>query len=82
MVGWPIMALCGSETQPPRWYEGLIVRHVDSEDMPYILYFESDDTWERVDLPDDTIVFRKGIANMVRQHVSLAMLPGNDADID
>lgn len=62
--------------------EGLIVGHVDSEDMPYILYFESDDTWERVDLPDDTIVFRKGIANMVRQHVSLAMLPGNDADID
>jgi hypothetical protein len=44
-----------------RWHEGVVVMHEGSvEDAPYIIFYEVDDQWERVDVPDPTIVFQKG----------------------
>ena len=54
------------------------------EDAPYIIFYEVDDQWERVDVPDPTIVFQKGAVSAgqdPRIKVTRDMLPGDD-DLD
>ena len=43
------------------WEDGVVVMHDPSqEDQPgYVIFYEVDDVWECVDVPDDTVVFRK-----------------------
>ena len=48
------------------------------ESDPYIVFFESDSLWERMDFPDDTVVFRKGAASDVCVRITTDMLPGDD----
>ena len=42
---------------------------------------QQDDLWEKVDLPEESIVLRKGSANAVRRTVTAEMLPG-EGDLD
>ena len=44
----------------------------------YLMFFEMDSVWEHMDLPDETVVFRKGCAADVCVTVSEDMLPGDD----
>ena len=85
LIGWPIMALfCEYEGQSyseQTWHDGVVVAYDDTHDNPYIAFFESDSVWERMDFPDDTVIFRKGDASDVCLCVTEDMLPdeGDDA---
>tara|TARA_B110000046_G_scaffold29593_1_gene31144 strand:- start:118 stop:366 length:249 start_codon:yes stop_codon:yes gene_type:complete len=64
------------------WHDGVVVSHTDESDYPYIIFFETDSVWEHMDLPDETVVFRKGCAADVCVVVSEDMLPGSDSALD
>ena len=84
LVGWPIMALFADYDEQPyaeqKWHQGVIVSYDEDEELdhPYLSFFPTDSVWERVDLPDDTVVFLKGSAADIRLTVSEDMLPGDD----
>ena len=86
LVGWPIMALFSAYDGQPyseqRWHDGTVVAYDESNDKPHIAFFESDNIWESMQFPDDTVVFMKGTAAAVRVTVHDDMLPGNDEDLD
>ena len=94
LVGWPIMALFPEYDEQPlseqKWHHmyGVVVAHdsnmrqqgFDYDD--YLLFYEMDSEWERVTLPDDTEVYRKGKASEVRTtHVTQHMLPDDELDV-
>lgn len=85
LIGWRVMALFAEHNEQPlaerMWHAGVIVRYDDQEDDPFIIYYGGDDVpcWERVGLPDRTIVFRLGSED--RAAVSANMLPGTDSDL-
>ena len=68
----------GQPYSEQKWHEGLVVAYDDADSDPYIVFFESDSLWERMDFPDDTVVFRKGAASDVCVHITTDMLPGDD----
>ena len=59
----------------------VVVAFDKNSDQPYTLYFESDDTWECVSLPDQTVVLQVGSSAAVRMKVTEHMLPG-EHDLD
>ena len=64
------------------WEDGVVVMHDPSqEDQPYVVFYEVDDVWERVDVPDDTVVFRKPTDIDPRVKVTPDMLLGEE-DLD
>ena len=65
------------------WEDGVVVMHDPSqEDQPYVIFYEVDDQWERVDVPDSTVVFRsRSLHADPRVEVTADMLLGED-DLD
>ena len=85
LVGWPVMALFSEYDDQPaedqKWHRGVVVSYDEAADLPYILFYETDFSWEAVDLPDSSIVFRKGIRESTVVHITPHMLPGNGEDL-
>ena len=78
------MAIFQAEGEEAEWHVGVIVRYDASRDdeLPFTLYFQMDDTWEQVGLPDDGIVFRVSPTGMdPRQRVPPEYLPGDADDL-
>ena len=58
-----------------QWQDGVIVQYDQTSDEPYIIFYSSDEQWERMDLPDATVVYRGGCASEVCVPVSAHMIP-------
>ena len=69
----------GQPYSEQEWHEGVVVRYDDEAEYPYLMFFEMDSVWEPMDLPDETVVFRKGHTASVCVAVSEDMLPGDDS---
>ena len=73
------MALFGEGDQQ-EWWLGTIVVFEEADEYPYILFYESDSVWERVQLPDEGVVYRVRGSD-ARVTVTPEMLPGGE-DLD
>ena len=70
-----------------KWHHGVVVAHDSNmaqqgfDYHDFLLFYEMDSQWERVSLPDDTVVYRKGKASEVRTKVTQHMLPTDELDV-
>ena len=59
----------------------MVVAYDEGHEEPYIIFYEMDGTWERVGLPDQSVVYKKGLAAEVCVPVEDDMLPGTEDDL-
>ena len=62
------------------WYDGVVVLYEPASESPYIIFYDDEDfpdsQWERMDLPDVTVVYRGGLRRDVCVRIGGWMLPG------